>query len=243
MRVTRNGLVLVMGTAVLGSVPWATGRGTVIAESVKAQLVQVVNTADEAVPVAVQGTTNVAGMVGLVPGASVGIAPSSNTVKVDSTAPVRVRDVDGAGRQPFRVNVGVTILGEQTRDVRNVFVVPEGKRLVVQHVALSTSGCVTEFDTSLRVILFMAAADNATSFRNPINFVRQDYKEDPSLIDCPATDPNPLPVLIANHPVLMYGEPGEVLGIATQVSRPIPIGGLAGPAVFGSVTGYLVDIP
>jgi ketosteroid isomerase-like protein len=46
MRVTRNGLVMVVRTAVLGSVLWATGRGTA-----------------GAVPVAVQGTANVAGMV------------------------------------------------------------------------------------------------------------------------------------------------------------------------------------
>jgi len=57
MRVARNGLVMVMGTAVLGFVLLATGRGTMIAESVKA------NRAAEVIPVAVQGTANVAGTV------------------------------------------------------------------------------------------------------------------------------------------------------------------------------------
>jgi hypothetical protein len=118
------------------------------------QPVLVVNSANAPVPVAVQGTHGVSVIgpvdaqqsgpwtVGLAAGATVGLdagttldlAPGA-TVTVANTAgaPVLVRNVDDA-REPFQAYSGL-VLFEPIPNVHstNLAVVPDGKRLVIEH--------------------------------------------------------------------------------------------------------------
>lgn len=99
--------------------------------------VKVVNTTSEPVPTVAQGTTNVAG--------NVGINPSSNVVKIDSSANiVKVENsaspllVHVVGVSPVRqavVHRGVQTLPTGQFEVTvPSFVVPEGKRWVIEYI-------------------------------------------------------------------------------------------------------------
>lgn len=98
--------------------------------------VVVVNTAAQPVPVAVQGTATIAGTVSLASGSSIGINPSSNTVQLGNTVdnPVMVRDVDNPARQPFQEEFAIT-LPDNFGGENATFMVPLGKRLVIEYVS------------------------------------------------------------------------------------------------------------
>jgi hypothetical protein len=74
--------------------------------------------------------------VGLNSGTNVGVDPSANTVKVDSTSPLGVTSADDPGRAAYQIEKDFQILepnflGETT------FIVPVGKRLVIRFVSTS----------------------------------------------------------------------------------------------------------
>ena len=107
--------------------------------------VKIVNTPAEAVPVAVQGTTNVAGSVSISntptvnskqSGAwSVGIA-GTPTVEVGNAAgnPVLTRDVDRPTAQPFQYEAVLTI-EDGIQGGNAAIPVPSGKLLVIENVS------------------------------------------------------------------------------------------------------------
>ena len=67
------------------------------------------------------------------------IDPSANTVKIDTSDPVAVRDVDNPARQPFRKSVFVSLPDGTTFAAINPGITPPvGKRLVIE--AISASG-------------------------------------------------------------------------------------------------------
>ncbi|HEV8140338.1 MAG TPA: hypothetical protein VGP81_11245 [Pyrinomonadaceae bacterium] len=122
------------------------GRGAsgTNAPTTQTQNVKVVNTAGEPVPgivqpaagtvwnVGVVGTPNVA--VSNFPATTtVGIDGSANTVKIDTTDPLPVRDVDNPGRHPIAASC--TINNNQGFPCF-VTTVPPGKRLVIEMVQL-----------------------------------------------------------------------------------------------------------
>lgn len=99
--------------------------------------VKVINTPAEAVPVAVQGTTTVAGTVNTKQSGAwnVGIA-GTPTVEVGNGAgnPVLMRDVDRPTAQPFQYEAVVTI--EDGLQGGNASIpVPSGKLLVIENVS------------------------------------------------------------------------------------------------------------
>ena len=120
------------------------------------QNVLVVNTGQQPVPVTgsatvtgtVQaeqsGTWNVGingtPTVGLASGSSVGVSGTvgidsqTNTVKIDGTTPVPVRDADNPARQPFLTILSV-FLSDGQDNGSSSFVVPDGKILVIEHVS------------------------------------------------------------------------------------------------------------
>lgn len=131
----------------------ASGNGA-NAPTTQTQSVKVVNTTGEPVPiqgtvapgastlwnVGVVGTPNVA--VSNFPATTnVAIDTSANTVKIDTSSPLLVRDVDNPARQPFRKSVFVSLPDGTTFAAVNPGISPPtGKVLVIE--AISANGNV-----------------------------------------------------------------------------------------------------
>jgi hypothetical protein len=128
--------------------------GSPVSNAANPQDVRVVNTTSQPVPTAAQGTTTIAGNVGisgtptvnLASGTSVGIngTPTVNlasgaTVGINSAAnnPVFVRSVDDAVRDTFQEQVTITLSpnGEFSTGGSAVIPVPAGKRAVIEYIS------------------------------------------------------------------------------------------------------------
>ncbi len=124
MKSFKSYLLATIGLAVLvGSLVLA-GAGSSNAAP-GTQDVRVVNNVDFPVPTRAQGTTNIAGNVGIT---------GTPTFEVGNTAanPVWIRDADGVARQPFHLESGLQ--AQQTELVVG-FTLPIGKRFVVKHIS------------------------------------------------------------------------------------------------------------
>ena len=91
--------------------------------------VTVVNTPAQPVPTSAQGTTLVAG--------SVGIDPANNTVQLSSTSPLSIRDVDNPAFQPFQKTALLTQSPGTNASSLTIATVPAGKRLVIEFISAS----------------------------------------------------------------------------------------------------------
>jgi hypothetical protein len=102
-----------------------TGAGHALARDIQAVLVT--NTPSDPVPVAVQGTANIAG--------TIGVDPARNVVRVASSAadPLLVRDADDA-QQPFQRGAFVIVAAGASNGSQRI-TVPPGKRLVLEYVS------------------------------------------------------------------------------------------------------------
>ena len=117
-----------------------TTRGTV---GINDKAVFVTNGASDPVPTSVQGTTQIAGdvgitgtpSVGLAPGATVGIDQASNAVQVANSAsnPVPVVNVASGAGEPLLLTVSLDLGDGRTLPV---YAVPEGKRLFIESVSV-----------------------------------------------------------------------------------------------------------
>ena len=124
------GLVILVGAFAL-SIP-STGRSAPPSPTAN---VNVVNTADKPIPTLAQGTTAIAGNVGingmptvnLAAGTSVGITSATDN-------PVFVRSVDDAVRELFQEQVAINLADGEIGNTAFLNV-PVGKRLVIEHVS------------------------------------------------------------------------------------------------------------
>jgi hypothetical protein len=136
-----TGLLTLAGIATVGVPKIArsaggTGGG---APTTQTQNVRVVNTSSEPLPATV---TPVNGSIWNVNAQqsgpwNVGIDAAANTVKVDTTNPLPVRDMDNPARQPFTASFEASFEKGRidTFAKPNSSVVPAGKRLVVENVS------------------------------------------------------------------------------------------------------------
>lgn len=117
------GIFAILTAASLGS-----GHAKTLAAASNPLNVVVTNSSSNPVPVAPQGTTNVA----------VTNQPTVNLAN-SASSPVPVQDVDIAARTPVTIFMGVNLPENDTEDDGVVdYIVPSGKRLVVQTVISST---------------------------------------------------------------------------------------------------------
>src|SRR6267142_3340421 len=132
--VTLCGLFLLIGAIALVSPP--ASRGDSMRD------VKVVNTTSEPVPTIAQGTTKVAGDVGINPSSNViKLDSSANIVKVENSAsPLLLHDVSVASvRQPV-VHRGAKALPAGQFEISQPFVdVPPGKRWVIEYINLEVN--------------------------------------------------------------------------------------------------------
>jgi hypothetical protein len=186
--------------------------------------VKVINTPAEPVPVT--GTTTITGDISLAPGTSVAINNTPNvnvvntpTVQVGNTpdAPVSARDVDNPARQPFHksINIGFP----------SAFVVPNGKRLVIEFFSARVS-----FPAECR--LSDLSITTTTEGEGALHFFL------PTTID---------PVLLARAMVVsqetrIYADPGTEVKFGGDTA--CFLGGTLDQFIAtGTISGYLVDWP
>ena len=112
-----------------------------------------------------------------------------------------------------------------------LYVVPTGKRLVVEH--FSSEAGVSVATTVNRFILGVAPDPNAPGGTRFSHYLPPSFSS-----PCGTCAPGQVEV-VASHPVRMYVEAGEALVVNITFSAAV------GPNAFAfySVSGYLVDVP
>jgi hypothetical protein len=159
---------------------------------------------------------------------TVGIDAANNTVKIDTASPVPVRDVDNPARQPFTARIDVSIpdgrdLGVGTMDTAAV---PEGKRLVIEHISAATS-----LPSGQKVAFFRVEITSSHSLTRLGADLSATYGGKDQFI--------------TSQPVRLYvdraaGAAGALTPVAVVVFRD----GFAGDGFsIVNISGYLVDVP
>ncbi len=100
------------------------------AAAAQTQNVNVVNT-----PTVQVGNFPVTTNVAVTGTPTVGLDAGNNTVKIDTSNPVLVRDVDNPARQPFEGSTSLVVVFGQTQALGHFITVPAGKVLIVEHVS------------------------------------------------------------------------------------------------------------
>ena len=136
-------LVLVVAFGVFGARPATGQKGSPSGPDVR-----VVNTAANPVPVALQGTAQIAGSVNVV---------NTPTVKVDTTDALPVQDLYAARN---------AVQGALTQSID--YDVPAGKRLVIQFISIEAAGAAAGSDPV--VYLRTSLNGNSISHRLPVVF-------------------------------------------------------------------------
>jgi hypothetical protein len=146
-------------------------------------------------------------------------APVKVTVVNTEAAPVPVRDVNARVSTPVQIDVDVFLTTGDTATLEDVYVVPDGMRLVIEHVSLKSgilfAGNTIEADVITRV--------GGLTFLHPLDFRPQTAIAGPHFV--------------ANHPALAYAEAGTQVTVAVQVKDPQALG--VWIALRGTVSGHL----
>ncbi len=237
-------VVAALATATLTVV--LTDAGQVAAQAVKTQFVKVINTTDEPVPTLAQGTTNVAGTVGItgtptvnaqqsgswtvgITGTpTVGLAGGSS-ILVDNNAanPVPVRDVDNPARQPFQAS-GSTVVNAGFDDscrfgLLTLTTVPAMKQLVIEDV--SFWGGLPAGQRFLQVTVNNTAGGTPMRHYLPVALQATDIS-------------GTFDAFAASQPVRWYADP------ETDVFACFVRNATAGTgSAHWTISGYLVDVP
>ncbi len=148
--------------------------------------------------------------------------PSVNIVN-PATSPALVRDVGIPIRAPVMIRVNLLLASDQTFGEADVYTVPEGKRLVIEHAALvnDTINVGNAVRTDLTTIL------NSELCSHPLDVREQ--------------DPVNGPLFVVNHPILAFGDPGTRVRVFVTLDQPI--GGATVSAIRGTLSGYLESFP
>ena len=240
----RNYLLLAVGMGTLTFVMGVTNADWAYAQASKIASVLVVNTPDQPVPTIAQGTTNIAGNVGisgtadvnatvvgtptvnLGAGNSVGIG---GPVQIGNAAgnPVLIRDVDNGARQPFHVSMtcgvstGLTGCGNGISPSE----IPVGKQLVVEYVSARMTLPAGQSIPSAEISTF-TGSDWVTHYVPAISQGLNHYGE---------------AVFIASEPVRMYAvKDGLNYAVTMLVNRSASVG--VGSFIV-EVSGYWIDLP
>jgi hypothetical protein len=237
MKSLRNFTLAAIGLAIFVFATALTSTAPAGAQSVKVDSVKVINTAGDwaaPVPVHAQGTTNIAGNVGITgtPNVNianmptVGIHPSSNTVQVGNTTanPVLVRDANNPAFQPFQVSGAINLNdGVNAAAQSQPFTVGPGKRLVIEHI--SATGQLPSGQKFTSIQIFNVGGGYGTNHYLTATMMGS---VSGGTIDQFAT----------SQPVRLYADPGTSVFAVAYRSEAAGQGGL-----FFTVSGYLVNLP
>lgn len=150
--------------------------------------------------------------------------PSVNVVN-PASSPALVRDIGAPVRTPVQIKVNLFISFGETTRLSDVYTVPEGKRLVIEHVALK---CDTlDVGNGVRGSLLTQFGNDAFSHEFAVN-------AQPSVEG---------PLFVANHPMLAFADPGTRVQMDVTIDQTIGSGGGGGfSGLRGTFSGYLESV-
>lgn len=150
--------------------------------------------------------------------------PSVNVVNTASS-PALVRDVGATVRTPVQIQINQFISFGETTSLRDVYTVPEGKRLVIEHVALKS-------DT--------LSVGNAVRGGLLIRFGGESFSHEFAVNPQPSVNG---PLFVANHPMLVFADPGTRVQMEVEIDQAVGSdnGGFSG--LRGTFSGYLESVP
>lgn len=158
----------------------------------------------------------------LAPNVNVVNAPNVNIIN-QASAPVPVRDVAAAARQPvaFTLNVGMSF-GTQRASCSN-YTVPAGARLEIDHVSAAS------------VVLLQGNTIQATYLTHTGASINQFYLD----FHDQAYDPAQ-PLFVADHPQLAFADPGSTVQLCAILKSVQGSGSGSFTALNAVFTGYLI---
>jgi len=156
------------------------------------------------------------------------VADEFKDVRIINTesVPANVRDVDTPRRTPVQIKVNTFINFGEIVGEADIYTVPMGRRLVIEHAALESE--TVNAGNGIRATLSSRFAGE--SFIHPL--------------DIRAQTANGLggPLFVANHPLLAFVDPRQVLTVTAEVNEPKD-GGLGFyNALTGTLSGYLEEV-
>lgn len=188
------------------------------------QNVLVVNTAQQPVPVT--GSATVTGTVNLATGTAVGINGTvgldsqNNTVKIDSSSPVPVRDADNPARQPFQTELDF-FEADGSYGATQSFTVPANKRLVIEYVSADSGVPVGEL--------------TRIGISTEINGQYQGHHVVANRLGAVGNGDDEF---VAGQPMTVYADPGTDVFVGFSRNNAV---GFAN--CFVTISGHFVDIP
>jgi hypothetical protein len=147
-------------------------------------------------------------------------SPTQNVSVVNpTTSPVPVRDVDNAARQPFEAAF-ICYFAGSTFCQNTGITVPSGKQLVIEFVSIEIS---TETTLKAKRLIMSTTSFGSVAHYFPLSL----------------TDDDGFHALFAGaHQTRLYFNPSTTMRVECEVSAASSSG-----ECFGSVSGYLVDVP
>jgi hypothetical protein len=198
-----------------------TNAGQALAQQLHEVLV--VNTSANPVPVALQGTPNV------------GLDPQHSIVRVATSLidPLEIRDVSDGVKAVVQASADVTIVDGATNGLAAIYTVPEGKRLVIEHV--SASGSIESPSVPDRNMLF--AIETVAGGKSKWHALITSKDGAFSVVVSPE-ESTTFVYFTASQPMRLYADPGTK--VYFHVSRSYIYGPMASAGM--TISGYLVDI-
>ena len=146
--------------------------------------------------------------------------PSVNVVN-SASSPALVRDVGVPVRTPVQIPVNVFMQFGETALLRDVYTVPEGKRLVIEHVSLLTD-TLGPGNAVRGGLLTLFEGENSSHH-----------------FDVRAQTPVGGPLFVVNHPMLAFADPGTRVQMEATIEQAIGSGSGGFSAFRGTLSGYL----
>ncbi len=218
----KNGLLATAVALLIAQSLAFTNVGQALAQQLHEVLV--VNTSANPVPVALQGTPNVA------------LDPQHSTVRVASSLidPLEVRDVSDGVKAVVQASADVTIVDGATDGLAAIYTVPEGKRLVIEHV--SASGSIESQSVPDRNMLF--AIETVAGGKSKWHALITSKDGAFSVVVSPE-EFTTFVRFTASQPMRIYADPGTK--VYFHVSRSYIYGPTASAGM--TISGYLADLP
>jgi len=143
-----------------------------------------------------------------------------------TSQPANVRDVGVPLRTPVQIKVSVFINFGEIIGEANVYTVPAGKRLVIEHVALESE----TVNTGNAVRGTLSSRFGGQNFIHPFEVRPQAAKGLGG------------PLFVANHPLLAFADPGQAVRVTAEMNEPEgPSNGFFN-ALTGTLSGYLEEV-
>jgi hypothetical protein len=149
--------------------------------------------------------------------------PSVNVVNT-ATSPALVRDVGVPLRSPVQFSLNVSIHFPATTGEEDIYVVPDGKRLVIEHVSL---------------ICDTLEPGNAVRGRMLTNFGGGLFTHELTVTIQPTVGDQ---LFIVNHPMLAFADPGTKVHMVVRIDHAQGGPGSSLSGLRGTVSGHLENL-